>query len=737
LRASGTARPKGPFGRRLRTGPPSPPGGPVPLPRLVSAALLLASAAPVAAQTPVPGETEILVIGERLPLVHPQRSIAGRDLLAYGAGSVGELLDEIVAESGAKRGATFLVDGRRVPGLGEIDSYPAEAVERIEVLPQGEGARVGAAPGTRVFNVVLKPETRLAVGTTRLRTATDGGSSGGTADLSLARIRRPQRLGAALSLRRDGALLESERDVLQPAGSPAELGRFRTLRPDSRKGELNFTAADRLLPWLNGLAGVRFGRDRNRSRLGLTGTDAAIEQASSSDTLSLTSQLDAEWGRWLVSLEGGHRRGERRTVTSFGSSKERTKGVSRTSELELLAHGPLLGLPTGSLHLTLGARLRRDSLSGRGSGNRRTRFEDRSSEVRAGVEVPLSSRSGPWPRLGDLSVRAETRQGRSREFGRISDRNLGLRWTPAEWLNLSAQDSRSRSAPASDLVADPVLETAGVRIFDPVRLETVDVVAVTGGQSGLPPQKSALRSLTIDVRPVRSMDLLLTAEYSSARTDNILSVLPATSELVTRLFPERFVRAADGRLVRVDLRPVVFPRQEERQLRTALNLTLPLKAASRDGRLQVSGSLRFLLSSRLAVGQGLGSVDLLDRSAIALGGAMRPRREFDLTLGYSERGLGLRLGAERRSRSFLASSENSLLTFSPLTSFSLRAFVEGSRLGPQSTLLRGSRLGLTISNLANRRERVRDERGLTPLAFQPALRDPLGRLVEVELRKSF
>jgi hypothetical protein len=117
---------------------------------------------------------------------------------------------------------------------------------------------------------------------------------------------------------------------------------------------------------------------------------------------------------------------------------------------------------------------------------------------------------------------------------------------------------------------------------------------------------------------------------------------------------------------------------------------------------------------------------------------MRPRHQFDFSLGYSEKGLGIRLNGERRTASFLTLGESAgVLAFEPLTTFSLRAFVEGSRLAPGSSLLRGSRLGLGVPNLGNDRERIRDGRGITPLAYQPALRDPLGRTVELEFRKSF
>ena len=50
---------------------------------------------------------------------------------------------------------------------------------------------------------------------------------------------------------------------------------------------------------------------------------------------------------------------------------------------------------------------------------------------------------------------------------------------------------------------------------------------------------------------------------------------------------------------------------------------------------------------------------------------------------------------------------------------------------------RGSRLTLSINNLFDSRPQVRDDTGATPLSYQPALLDPLGRSVRIGFRKMF
>jgi len=50
---------------------------------------------------------------------------------------------------------------------------------------------------------------------------------------------------------------------------------------------------------------------------------------------------------------------------------------------------------------------------------------------------------------------------------------------------------------------------------------------------------------------------------------------------------------------------------------------------------------------------------------------------------------------------------------------------------------RGSRIQLRVDNMFNARQRVTDENGVTPVAYAPNLRDPIGRTVKLTFRKQF
>jgi outer membrane receptor protein involved in Fe transport len=59
------------------------------------------------------------------------------------------------------------------------------------------------------------------------------------------------------------------------------------------------------------------------------------------------------------------------------------------------------------------------------------------------------------------------------------------------------------------------------------------------------------------------------------------------------------------------------------------------------------------------------------------------------------------------------------------------------RFLPGARWARGFRLSLDVINVTNKRQTVHDSFGNTPLQYQPGYRDPLGRTIELELRKVF
>jgi hypothetical protein len=242
---------------------------------------------------------------------------------------------------------------------------------------------------------------------------------------------------------------------------------------------------------------------------------------------------------------------------------------------------------------------------------------------------------------------------------------------------------------------------------------------------------------------------------------NPVAPLPAPSVELEAAFPERFVRAPDGQLLRIDARPVNFARAEREQIRWGVVFSRPLAASpsagaprtagdredlhaligerDRSGRLYLSLHHSWRLRERLLVRSGLPRLDLLGGSA-----GSRPRHEVEAQAGFLKGGVGVRLDANWRSGRAVTglphAGATDRLEFSSLARFDLQAFVdlgERQRLVERAPWLHGTRVTLSVGNLFNARQRVRFERGGTPLGLQPAYLDPEGRTVRITIRRLF
>jgi hypothetical protein len=739
----------------------------------------LLGAFPAAAQSDE-AQPNIIVVAPR-PIfdIVPERTLASEDVDAYGLGSVGELLDEINAENGdSADDIVLLVNGKRVGGAGSIQDLPPEAIASIEILPVGTGLKAGGSSRQRVLNIRLKDRLDQQAARAGVRMATRGGWRALRGDVTHTYIRGERRVTIAAKLRDESSLLESERDVVPlPAALPGA-ERFRSLAPATRRYELGVSAADQLAPWLSGAFSGSVSRGDRETLLGPVTSagiaqDALVQQGRSYGANADLS-LNARAGSWLFTFLGNYTYDRRRTLTDREVTAlppvSVTRAISRTQSLGGLfsASGPVIELPAGPLRLTASAGVTRDTAS----GERRFQAVSNSyssrlatSTLNVGVDVPIASRDrGVLAFLGDLDVSGEFGRTHASHYGTFDSRTFTLSWRPTRWIRVTASQDHRNSAPPIARLEQPIIETPGVRYFDPLRSETVEVVRITGGNAGLLRQGSDTTRVAATIKPIRSLALQLTAEYRATRSRNPLADLPPASAAIMSAFPERFIRDGEGRLIIVDTSPVNFASRNERQLRTGFNLNLPLGTgragsagadddedgdrgagdgqAGRRGtrpRLQINASHIWLLKSDLGIRAGQPVIDLLSPASVGFGGLGRPRHEFNLTMGYAERGLGLRLAAQHRSASFIEASGQTanVLRFAPLTTFGLRAWIQGERVLPNQAWLKGTRLSLSVQNLTDVRERVLDRTGLTPLSYQPAYRDPIGRTFEIELRKRF
>ena len=132
-------------------------------------------------------------------------------------------------------------------------------------------------------------------------------------------------------------------------------------------------------------------------------------------------------------------------------------------------------------------------------------------------------------------------------------------------------------------------------------------------------------------------------------------------------------------------------------------------------------------------------IDLLDGGTI--GGNARPRHSIQMDTGVTDNGLGVRLGARWKSATKVDGSATGSaqgdLRFSSLLRFDLRLFANLTNRFPGKTWARGTRVSVSVDNIFDTRQHVRAADGTTPLAYQAANLDPMGRTVQLTLRRIF
>jgi iron complex outermembrane receptor protein len=161
---------------------------------------------------------DIIVYGARqgvLPGVPPENELNEADIAAYGANTVGDLLDQVGgAADSSGDGPVILINGRETSGLNTIDDLPTEAVRKIQVLPQRVAGRLGQRPTRRVINVVLKDNHRQVTGNVEGSFATAGAGRSYKAEINLLRLKDGNRDSLVFSDERVDPLFESDRDIV-------------------------------------------------------------------------------------------------------------------------------------------------------------------------------------------------------------------------------------------------------------------------------------------------------------------------------------------------------------------------------------------------------------------------------------------------------------------------------------------------------------------------------------------
>jgi hypothetical protein len=809
---------------------------------------------------------DIIIYASRqgiLPGVAPENELNEQDIAAYGADTVGDLLDQVGgAADSSGEGPVILINGRETTGLNTVDDLPTEAIRKIQVLPQRVAGRLGERPTRRVINVVLKNNHRQLTGNAEGTFATAGAGRSYKAEINLLRLKNGNRDSLVFRYERADPLFESDRNIISepltapydsrgnifastilgaeidpalsalagqmvaiapvPAGNAAptlsalaananrpnftDVRDFRTLTAGKRTFSANGNIArqwgktalslNARAEWVStdsqsGLAGVSlllpagtpFSPFTRNVRIARYVGDALRQQGHNAN-LELGGDFTTPVGGWNLRVAGNWQHLAARTdsqaafdptllqaaisagtVNPFGAlpadltalrynfSRSRSDNASLRATLS----GRVLKLPAGAMRAAVTATVRTDRLNGRWeflSVPNETKFTQNEAALSGNLQVPLLGDKSP---IGNLELDLNGAIRRLNRIGTVEDYGAGLAWQPARSLNVRGSFDMQRQAPSAQTLSDPQIVYDNYRIFDFVTGQTVQVRYITGGNPNLPVARRRIWSVGATYLPFSNANLILSAEYSSRRTTNLQSTLPPVNAQVQAAFPDRFVRDANGVLTLVDSRPVAFAYDNSDQLHSRIDFHGSLGKPSQkrasspgsdsDGAFSFDGRPRFNLSiehnwilrSVRRAQLGLPEVDLLAGGATGYGGGLA-RHTVRVSANLAARGVGIQLYGTWRSATSIKAAEtpsSSDLFFAAQTNLDMRLFADLGTLAPRSSVLKGARLSLSVTNLLDSKQRVRDGNELTPTRYQPYLLNPLGRAITIGLRKVF
>lgn len=530
----------------------------------------------VTAGRALPGQ----VIGD----IAPELSISPREIRAYGAASVTELLDALTPQTTSGQGGggrpVVLINGARTSGFSEIRDLPTEAIARVDILPEEVSLKYGYPADQKVVNIVLRQRFRawLAEGAATTPTQSGGGETT-LAHGGLLKIQKGRRLTLDAKVTQVEPILESDRDV---AGGE---GAFRTLQSGSSDVTLNAVLAQPLGRGVSGTINGTFQSTESEARLGRSSLSGEpLIRRSDVDDSRLAGVLSGAYAGWQWSYTGELSYDVAKSTTDRALSglayTDSTRAVTTAVQSDIVLNRAFGSLPAGQISSTLTARASRmelDSDALRAGVSQSSDLTRSIGQLQASFDVPITrAGEGLGEALGKVSGNLNLGVQNLSDFGELATLGYGLNWTPVKPLRVMASFSRADQAPTMNQLGDPVTATPGVRVFDFERGETVEVIRVSGGSADLDGGRRDVLKLGVSYKPFDKTNLSFQANYVSTRTEDAVVAFPSASTQVEAAFPDRFRRDADGVLVQVDARPVNFARQSRDELRWGFTYSRPV-----------------------------------------------------------------------------------------------------------------------------------------------------------------
>ncbi|RZZ81609.1 TonB-dependent receptor [Pseudoxanthomonas winnipegensis] len=404
-----------------------------------------------------------------------------------------------------------LLNGRRLSYGGfvqavDISAIPLEAVDRIEIVPDGASALYGSDAVGGVGNVILKRDYQGAKLGWRYGGATDGGLNTreytATAGMTwsgggLLVAGQSTSVDPIYARQRDYTRQMFDPSTLYP-GSDLRSGLVTLHQALDGVAELHLDAlrtnrAQQVYPWNTGLTSYHYR----------TTPDSRVAYLSPSVDFRLS-------GGWTASLSGGWGKDE---TVQHQSTVDNATGASQLVVRECYCNevrawdadveGPLWFAQAGETRLALGIGGRKNAFTYHDLINDSdvARGEEHNRFAYAELSVPLIGVSQGVVGVRRLALTAALRTEDYSSFGRVTVPKLGIIYDPNDSLTLKGSWGKSFKAPtlfqryqSRTVFLDPAAWYGGAD-------DAAPVLATFGGEVDLRPERALTRTLSLAVHP--------------------------------------------------------------------------------------------------------------------------------------------------------------------------------------------------------------------------------------------
>lgn len=422
-----------------------------------------------------------------------------------------------------------LLNGHRLSFGGsaqgiDISAIPPEAIERIEILPDGASALYGSDAVAGVVNVLLRRSLNGVSANARVGTATEGGGTSQLYQIVGGHEWQGGNVLLAYSYRENEKIEATQREYSSYLPEPYPL--IKGLRVHS----IVMSASQKVF------GDARFGVDAtyaDRSLSSRYNTNNILSVARTTDrAFSISpSLLVPIAGNWSLSLSATYARsrnnGESVSFTIEGVEilREDVCYCNSLRTVEGYLEGRLLSLPGGQLRTVIGG------------GFRRNRYEVRSDTSVSGgtqrdayafgeLHIPLISGLNATPWAKALTISVAGRYDSYNQSGSVTTPKIGIVYSPSNSIDLKYSWGRSFKAPAlASMYMTQYAFLLPLWYFGGDPSDTnASALYLAGGSTALRPERATSSTWTATFHPKSAPGLVADLSYFRVRySDRVLT----------------------------------------------------------------------------------------------------------------------------------------------------------------------------------------------------------------------